>query len=318
MSRRYPDIEPFAHGMLDVGDGHLVHWESCGNPQGKPALVVHGGPGSGAGAFWRRFFDPERYRVVLFDQRGCGRSTPDAGDLRTDLSTNTTPHLLADMEQLRTHLGIERWLLLGASWGSALALGYAQRHPERVTEIVLFSVVTSTPAEHRWLTRDLGRIFPEQWERFRDAVPAAERDGNLPAAYARLLANPDEAVRDQAARAWCAWEDALVSNVPGAGSDPRWADPAFRLTFTRLVTHYWAHDGWFADGELMAGASRLAGIPGALIHGRLDLGGPVDIPWQLARAWPDATLQLIDDAGHGAGRGIGDAVVAALDRFATR
>src|SRR2546430_5846326 len=166
MSRLYPDIEPDAQGMLDVGGGHLVYWESCGNPLGKPALVLHGGPGSGAGAHWRRFFDPAVYRVVLFDQRGCGRSTPDAGDVRTDLSTNTMPHLLADIEKLRTHLQIDRWLLLGGSWGSALGLGYAQRHPERVTEIVLFSVVTSTPAEHRWLTRDLGRIFPEQWDGF--------------------------------------------------------------------------------------------------------------------------------------------------------
>jgi proline iminopeptidase len=315
MSRLYPDIEPFAHGLLDVGDGHLVYWESCGNPLGKPALVLHGGPGSGAGAFWRRFFDPNVYRVVLFDQRGCGRSTPDAGDVHTDLSTNTMPHLLADIEKLRTHLEIDRWLLLGGSWGSALGLGYAQRHPDRVTEIVLFSVVTSTPAEHRWLTRDLGRIFPEQWERFRDTVPEDERGGNLPAAFARLLADPDEAVRDRAARAWCAWEDALVSNLPGSRPDSRYEDPAFRMTFTRLVTHYWAHDGWFTDGELMAGAHRLAGVPGVLVHGRLDLGSPVDIPWQLSKLWPDARLELIDDAGHGAGHGIGDAVIDALDRF---
>src|SRR5256714_2279981 len=315
MSRLYPDIEPHAQGMLDVGDGHLVYWESCGDPFGKPALVLHGGPGSGAGAHWRRFFDPAMYRVVLFDQRGCGRSTPDAGDVRTDLSTNTMPHLLADIEKLRTHLQIDRWLLLGGSWGSALGLGYGQRHPERVTEIVLFSVVTSTPVEHRWLTRDLGRIFPEQWERFCDAVPAAERDGNLPAAYARLLADPEETVRDRAARAWCAWEDALLSNLPGSRPDPRYEDRTFRMTFTRLVTHYWAHDGWFADGELMAGARRLAGIPGVLVHGRLDLGSPVDIPWRLSKVWPEARLELIDEAGHGTGRGVGDVVVDALDRF---
>jgi proline iminopeptidase len=314
MSRLYPEIEPFAHGMLDVGDDQLVYWESCGNPLGKPALVLHGGPGSGAGPYWRRFFDPTAYRVVLFDQRGCGRSTPDAGDIRTDLSTNTTLHLLADIEKLREHLGIDRWLLFGGSWGSALGLGYAQRHPDRVTELVLFSVVTSTPAEHQWLTRDLRRIFPQEWERYRDAA-GAERDDNLPAAYVRLLANPDESVRDAAARAWCAWEDALVSNLPNSRPDPRYRDPVFRMTFARLVSHYWAHDGWFADGELMAGARRLAGSPGVLAHGRLDLGSPVDIPWQLAKLWPDATLKLVDGAGHGTGQGIGDVVIDALDRF---
>ncbi len=291
MSQLYPPIEPFAHGLLDVGDSQLIYWESCGNPLGKPALVLHGGPGSGAGPHWRQFFDPTKYRVVLFDQRGCGRSQPDAGEVGTDLSTNTTPHLLADIEKIRAHLQIDKWLVLGGSWGSALALGYAQMHPARVSELVLFSVVTSTAAEHHWLTRDLARIFPEQWERFRDAVPPADRTGNLPAAYARLLAHPDESVRAAAARAWCVWEDALVSNVPGSSPDPRYEDPRFRLTFARLVTHYWAHDGWFTPGELLAGAHRLAGIPGALIHGRLDLGSPADIAWQLAKLWPDATLE---------------------------
>ena len=194
----YPPIEPYDDGMLDVGDGNLVYWEVCGNANGKPALVVHGGPGSGCGTGTRRYFDPDRYRVVLFDQRGCGRSAPHASDLATDMSVNTTGHLLADMEQLREHLGIERWLLYGGSWGSTLLLAYAERHPERVSEIVIASVTTTRRSEIDWLYRGASRFFPEEWERFRDGVPEAERDGDLIAAYARLTDSPDAAVRDKA------------------------------------------------------------------------------------------------------------------------
>ncbi|MEV6369692.1 prolyl aminopeptidase [Micromonospora musae] len=312
----YPLVEPYAHGMLDVGDGQHLYWETCGNPQGVPAVVLHGGPGSGATPGWRRYFDPARYRVLLFDQRGCGRSRPDAADPHVDLSVNTTAHLIADIERLREHLDVDRWLVLGASWGSTLALAYAQRHPERVSAMVLFSVVTTSPGEVEWITREMGRIFPAEWARFRDGVPAADRDGDLADAYARLLADPDPAVRERAARDWCAWDDTHVRTVPGAGPDPRFEDPEFRMRSARLVTHYWRNAAFLPDGQLQRDAHRLAGVPGVLLHGRLDISSPPVIAWQLAQAWPDARLELVEAAGHGAGRGIGERVVAALDDFA--
>lgn len=318
MPGRYPEIEPYDHGLLDVGDGHRVYWETCGNPDGKPAVVLHGGPGSGCTPGHRRYFDPERYRVVLFDQRGCGRSTPLVDDPAVDLATNTTPHLLADIERLREHLDIERWMVLGGSWGSTLGLAYAETHPERVSELILFSVVTTTAREVEWVTRDVGRIFPEQWRRFRDGVPPDDRDGSLVDAYSRLLADPDPAVRSRAARAWCDWEDTHVSLAPDHHPDPRYDDPTFRLVFARLVTHYWRHAAWLEDGILLRRADRLAGIPGLLVNGRLDVSGPPDIAWQLTQKWPDAEVVLLGAAGHGAGPGLAETLVAATDRFATR
>lgn len=319
MPELYADsTEPYAHGMLAVGDGNLVHWETCGNPDGKPALVLHGGPGSGAGPAWRRLFDPEAYRVVLFDQRGCGRSTPDAADPKTSLAANTTQHLIADIELLRLHLGIEEWLVLGGSWGVTLALAYAEQHPAHVSELVLFSVTNTTRREVEWVTRDMGRIFPEEWARFRDAVPEGEREGSLVDAYARMLADPDPAVRERAAREWCRWEDVHVSTHPGHRPDPRFEDPRFRFRFARLVTHYWRHAAFLEDGALLRGAGKLAGIPGVLVHGRMDISGPPDVAWHLARVWPDAELVLIGDEGHGlAGSTSAGAVVAATDRFRT-
>ncbi|MEV0155600.1 prolyl aminopeptidase [Micromonospora sp. NPDC050686] len=314
----YPPIEPYAHGLLDVGDGHRVYWETCGNPEGRPALVVHGGPGSGATASWRRLFDPAAYRIVLFDQRGCGRSTPHAADPAVDLSTNTTAHLLADMERLRAHLGIRGWLLCGASWGSSLALAYAQRHPERVSALVLFSVVANTRREIDWVTRDMGRIFPAEWARFRAGVPAEQRDGDLSTAYARLVNHPDPQVRDRAARDWCDWEDVHVSLAGGYAPDPRFADPVFRAAFVRLVTHYFSNLGFLPDGELLRGAAQLAGIAGVLVQGRLDVSGPPDIAWRLTRDWPDARLVIVEGGGHGGGHGMTETVVAALDEFARR
>jgi proline iminopeptidase len=313
----YPHIEPHASGMLAVGDGHNVYWESCGNPNGKPAIVLHGGPGSGSSPGWRRYFDPDAYRVILFDQRGCGRSRPLASEPDADLSTNTTHHLIADIERLREHLGVERWLVFGASWGSTLGLAYAEYHPDRVTEVVLFSVVTTTPGEVEWVTRAMGRVFPEAWQRFRDGVPPEDRDGNLAAAYSRLLHHPDPAVRDSAARNWCAWEDTHVATVPDYEPDPRYEDPEFRMTFARLVTHYWRHAAWLEDGELLRNVGTLAGIPGVLIHGRLDISGPPDVPWHLVNAWPGCRLELVGGAGHG-GRQMVDAIVAATNAYTGR
>jgi proline iminopeptidase len=318
MSERYPVVDPYEHGMLDVGDAQRIYWEVCGNPDGKPAVGLHGGPGAPFGPGVRGYFDPDRYRLVLFDQRGCGRSTPSAGEPRVDLSVNTTHHLIRDIERLREHLGVERWLVFGGSWGSTLGLAYAQEHPRRVSEMVLVSIVASTHREVRWITRDMGRIFPAEWARFRDAVPPAIRDGNLAAAYGRLLHDPDPAVRDRAAWEWCLWEDTHVATVADHEPYLTRQDPAWRLTFARLVSHYWSNAAWLADGALLAGAHRLAGIPGVLVHGRMDISGPADIAWHLAGAWPDAELTIIEGAGHGGGHaGTEQTVLAALDRFAT-
>ncbi len=291
--------------MMATPDGHEIFWEVRGNPQGKPAVVLHGGPGSGCAPWWADFFDLDRYRVAMFDQRGCGRSRPHT------LINNTTQHLIADIERLREQLDIERWLVLGGSWGTCLGLAYAQAHPERVSELVLFLVGTGTRREVEWLTRDAGRFFPAEWARFRDGVPEAERDGRLVDAYARRLNDPDPAVHEKAARDWCAWEDTHA----GGGHDPRFDDPAFRLTFARLVTHYWRHACFLEDGQLLRNLDRLAGIPGVLIHGLNDLSSPPDVAWTIAQTWGE--LELVPGEGHGGGR-ISERVAAAIDRFARR
>ncbi|MDH6575046.1 prolyl aminopeptidase [Kitasatospora sp. MAP5-34] len=317
-----PLAEPYARGLLDVGDGNQIYWETHGNPDGKAVLSVHGGPGAGGrrsgGGRPRRggVFDPEVYRVVEFDQRGCGESRPHASDPAVGLEHNTTEHLIADMERLREHLGIERWLLYGGSWGSTLILAYAQRHPERVSEIVVISVFTARPEETDWLYHGVGRLLPGPWEAFRDALPAADRNGNLVAAYDRLLNSPDEAVRFKAARDWCTWEDAVIAHEalgnPGSYSDR--PDDAL-LAFVRICAHYFANNAWLEDGQLLRDAHRLAGIPGVLIHGRLDLGCPLKAPWELAKAWPDAELKVIDDSGHTGSPAMRQATLEALARF---
>jgi proline iminopeptidase len=313
----YPATEPHERGLLDVGDGNLVYWEARGNPAGKPALVVHGGPGSSCEGSTGRSFDPKRYRILLFDQRGCGRSTPHASLPSTDMSVNTTEHLLADMERLREHVAIEGWLLHGGSWGSTLILAYAERHPERVSAIVIPSVTTSRRSEIDWLYRGVGRFFPEEWERFRHGVPEAERDGDLLAAYARLMEHPDADVRAKAASDWLAWEDAVISQEPH-GTPNMYSDrpPAAQLAFVRICAHYFSHAAWLEEGVLLREAHRLAGIPGVLIHGRLDLGSPLTTAWELARAWPDATLHVVDDSGHTGSETMSREIRAALDRFA--
>jgi proline iminopeptidase len=311
----YPPIEPYEHGMLDVGDGNEVYWEACGNPDGKAALFVHGGPGWGAQPDRRRCFDPDRYRAILFDQRGCGRSTPHASDPAASMSHNTTEHLLADMERLRECLGIERWLLYGGSWGSTLLLAYAERHPHRVSQIVIAGVTTSRHAEIDWLYRGAGRFLPEQWARFRAGVPA--EDGDLPAAYAALMEHQDAGVRRRAAAAWCAWEDALTSlepdGPPGAFGS---RTPGDQLAIVRICAHYFAHRAWLEDGVLLRDAGRLAGIPGVLIHGRFDLSSPLDTAWELAQAWPSAELAVIGDSGHAGSDTMRLRIRSALDTFA--
>ena len=300
--------------MLDVGDGNLVYWEVCGNPHGKPAVVLHGGPGSGCTPGVRRYFDPSAYRIVLFDQRGCGRSTPHASDPRTDLSTNTTEHLLADMERLRQHLDIHRWLLFGGSWGCVLGLAYAERHPQLVSELVVTGVATGRRLETDLITRGLGQLFPTPWAKFQGAVPEDARNGDLADAYSRLLNDADPAVRAKAAQDWCGWEMAI--EPPSPQPNPRYARPEFRMAFARIVTHYWRRGSWLEEGILLREAGRLAGIPGAIVQGSLDLGNLLGTPWELAHAWPDGELELIDDAGHNYGDpGIREALVSATDRF---
>jgi proline iminopeptidase len=279
-------------------------------------VVLHGGPGSGCAQWWTRFFDLTQYRVMLFDQRGCGRSLPNAGRDISALAANTTQHLMADIELLREQMGVARWLVLGGSWGSTLALAYAEKHPDVVSELVLFAVVTTTPCEVQWVTRDVGRFFPAEWQRFRDGVPANARDGGLAEAYNDLLLDPDPAVHEKAAQEWCAWEDRHVSTQAGASSDPRYEDPSFRLCFARLVTHYWRHAAWLEADALLLGASRLAGIPGALVHGALDVSSPLDIPWRLAQVWKDSQLVVLEDEGHRAGESMRETIAAATRRYA--
>jgi proline iminopeptidase len=314
----YPEIEPYEHGMLEAGDGNLVYWEASGNAGGKPALVLHGGPGSGCTPWHRRLFDPDAYRVVLFDQRNCGRSRPHASEPDIDLTKNTTAHLIEDIELLREALAVEKWLVLGGSWGSVLALAYSEQCPERVTEMVLFGVATGRRVEHDWLFRGgLAAFFPEQWERLRAALPAEARDGDIVEAYNRLLFDDDPEVQRQAAYEWCLWESATPAWPPTQGLARRFTDPGFALAFARLVTHYVRHDAWIEDGSLLRDAGRLAGIPGVLVNGRFDFQGPIGNAWELKRAWPDAELVIVDDAGHAADNaGITSELVRATDRFA--
>ena len=314
MTERYPAVEPYDSGTLEVGDGHTLYYEEVGNPVGIPAVYLHGGPGSGCTPGARRNFDPDTYRAVLFDQRGCGRSRPLASSLDADLKTNTTDHLIADIKRLREHLGVERWLVVGISWGVTLALVYAERYPERVSGLVLGAITSGSRRETEWLTRDMGRIFPREWERFISFVPEAERSGDLTAAYARLLKSSDPQVRERAALEWCRWEDVHVSLTPNWEPSPRFENPQFRLGFARLVTHYWSHGCFLADGELLSGAYRLAGIPAVLIHGRWDVSGPLDTAWSLHHAWPGSRLVVLEGAGHG-GVGFPEAMTAALNGF---
>jgi proline iminopeptidase len=309
---RYPEIEPYASGMLDVGDENLLYWETCGNPEGQPALVLHGGPGSGCTPGMRRYFDPAAYRIVLFDQRNCGRSRPHASDPAVSLAANTTQHLMADIELLRAHLGVDRWLVFGGSWGCVLALAYAQQHTALVTGLVLTGTATGRQAEVDLLTRGLGGLFPAAWARFRAGVPPADRDGSLAAAYRSLLADPDPAIRAQAASDWCEWEEAMLPTSP---HNPRYDDPAFRLCFARLVTHYWSNDHFLDDGVLLAQAGRLGPVPGLIVQGSLDLINLIGTPWLLAAAWPGSDLVLVDDAGHGGSDALYSAIVAVTDEF---
>lgn len=312
-----PPIEPYGSGHLDVGDGHSVYWEVVGAPGGLPAVWLHGGPGAPPSPGVRRVFGSRPYRAVIFDQRGCGRSRPLASDLDADLSTNTTEHLVADIERLRTHLGIDQWVVVGGSWGVTLGLVYAQRHPSRVLGMVLGAVTSGRWRETQWITRDMGRVFPRQWDRFVEMVPDAERGGDLAAAYARLLAHPDQEVRERAAQRWCEWEDTHMSLAPGYKPHLITKELSWQTVFARLVTHYWGHGCFLADSEVMANMPRIAHIPAILVHGLYDVSGPLDTAWGLHKAWPASQLVVVDDAGHFGGS-MGAQFNAAIEAMADR
>lgn len=306
--------------MLEVSDGNLLYWEKCGNPRGKPAIVLHGGPGSGCSNWHRRLFDPSAYCLVLFDQRGCGRSVPHASTPDADLTSNNLPNLVTDIERLRQYLAVDGWLVFGGSWGSTLALAYAERNPKRVTEIILCGVTTGRRKEFDWLFRGgVAVLFPEEWERLRAAVPAAERDDDIVEAYHRLLHDPDARVREQAAVAWCTWESATPAWPPTHGLSPRFTDPAFAMAYARLVTHYVRHDAWLEDGCLLRDAGSLADIPGVMVNGRFDLQAPIGWAWGLRGVWGRAELVIVDQAGHDASNAaITRELIRATDQFAMR
>ncbi len=309
---------PAAHdqGMLEVGQGNAIAWESCGNPHGKPAILLHGGPGSGRNRRAACFFDPAVWRIVLFDQRQCGASTPHAGDIATDLASNTTAHLLDDLDALRTHLGIGRCLIFGHSWGCTLGLAHAQRHPDAVAALLLVGVTTTRRCEIDWLYRGIAPMVPAAWFAFRQGVPEAQRDGDMVAAYHALLADPDPAVREKAARDWHAWEASATADAD-AKAPAAWSDPVFRMCRARIVTHYFHNNGFLEDGVLLANAHRLAGVPGIMVQGRMDLEAPLMTAWELDRAWPDGELVMVQGAGHGTGDpGMAEAILAAAARLA--
>ncbi|WP_435278267.1 prolyl aminopeptidase [Rhodococcus yananensis] len=315
----YPPIEPYATGELAVGDGQHLYWETSGNPDGTPVVFLHGGPGGGTAPLHRRFFDPTAYRIVLFDQRGCGRSRPHVAD-GADLSVNTTDRLVADIERLRTHLGVERWQVFGGSWGSTLALAYAQRHRDRVTALVLRGIFLLRRSEIDWYYNGgAAAIYPDLWEGFRAPLAGAAPDEHPVDTYHRLLHSPDPEVALRAAIAWSTWEGATSSLLPHPERVAESAEPRFALAFARIENHYFHHRGFLDDGQLLRDAHLLNGIPGVIVQGRYDVVCPATSAWELHRAWPDSTLHIVDDAGHAANEpGITHRLVEATDRFRGR
>ena len=292
----YPELDVYDSGMLGVDARHQVYYEQCGNPDGKPVVILHGGPGAGCSAKMRRFHDPKAYRIVLFDQRGSGRSTPHA-----DLVDNTTWDLVADIEALREHLGISRWQVFGGSWGSTLALAYAQAHPSRATELVLRGIFMLRRWELEWFYQEgASRLYPEAWDQYLQAIPEVER-ADLISAYHRRLTSHSEATRLAAARAWSVWEASTSLLLPDEAFIDGHKDAHFALSFARIESHYFVHGGFFdVEDQLLRDAHRLHGIPGVIVHGRYDVVCPVQNAWDLHKAWPESRLQISPRAGHSA------------------
>ncbi|WP_448116950.1 prolyl aminopeptidase [Mesorhizobium amorphae] len=308
----YPEIEPFATGMLDVGDGHMVYWERIGTRGAKPAVFLHGGPGGTISPNHRRLFDPKLYDVILFDQRGCGKSTPNAS-----LEANTTWHLVADIERLREMAGFDKWLVFGGSWGSTLSLAYAEMHPERVSELVVRGIYTLTRAELEWYYQfGVSEMFPDKWERFLAPIPQDER-GDMMAAYRKRLVGSDREKQIEAAKAWSIWEGETITLLPEPSTSDPFAQDDYAVAFARIENHFFVHNGWLEEGQLLRDAHRLKDIPGTIIHGRYDMPCPAKYAWLLHKAWPTADFHLIEGAGHAYSEpGILDSLIRATDRYA--
>ncbi|MBS1000923.1 prolyl aminopeptidase [Acetobacter persici] len=308
----WPAIDPYAHGYLDTGEGHEIYWEECGNPHGIPVVFLHGGPGGGCSPAQRRLFDPSRYRIVLFDQRGCGRSRPHAS-----LENNTTWHLVADIERLRVFFGIDKWAVFGGSWGSTLALAYAQTHPTRVTALMLRGIFTLRKAELLWYYQEgASWLFPDKWEDFQAPIPQAER-GDMMAAYRKRLVSEDVTVRQEAALAWSLWEGRTLTLLPAPDIETQHEEADYALAFSRIENHYFVHGGWLEEGQLIRDVDRIRHIPTVIVQGRYDMATPVRTAWDLHRAWPEAEFRLINAAGHALFEpGILSALLEATDRFA--
>jgi len=312
MMSLYPPLEPYRTHTVPVDNGHSLYVEECGNPDGLPAVFVHGGPGAGCEPYHRRLFDPQRYRIVLFDQRGCGRSAPHAG-----LQGNTTQALVADMETIRLQLGIERWLVFGGSWGSTLGLVYAETFPERVLALVLRGIFLCRPRDIHWFYQEgASFLLPDYWQDFLDPVPVQERN-NIVSAYYRLLTGENELAMMSAAKAWSLWEGRASTLLPKAAVVDHFADPSTALSLARIECHYFMHDSFLDENQILAKAGSLADIPGVIVHGRYDVVCPLEQAWALHAAWPGAQLEVIADAGHSATEpGIVDALVRATDDYA--
>ena len=296
MRNLYPEIEPFDSGFLDVDARHRMYYEQCGNPQGKPVVILHGGPGAGCGAKIRRFHDPRAYRIILLDQRGAGRSTPHA-----DLVDNTTWTLVADIEKLREHLGVDRWQVFGGSWGSTLALAYAEKHPERVSEIVMRGIFLLRRWELEWFYQEgCSRLFPDAWEKYLEPIPEVER-GDIISAYHRRLTSDNESVRLEAAQAWSIWEASTSFMLQDEDFINSHNDAHFALSFARIENHYFVNGGFFeVEGQLLRDAHKLKGIPGVIVHGRYDVVCPIANAWDLHKVWPEAKLMISPTSGHSA------------------
>ena len=308
----YPEIEPFDSGHLDVGDGHKIYWERSGTKGARPAVFLHGGPGGTISPVHRRLFDPELYDVILFDQRGCGKSMPHAS-----LENNTTWHLVADIERLREMIGADKWLVFGGSWGSTLALAYAETHSDRVSEIVLRGIYTLTRPELEWYYQfGVSQMFPDKWERFVAPIPEDERH-DMMAAYYRRLTGDDRAEQIRCAKAWSMWEGETITLLPEPSTSDVFGEEDYAIAFARLETHYFVHGGWLEDDQLIRDVHKLHAIPGTIVHGRYDMPCPAHFAWRLHKAWPQADFRLVEGAGHAFSEpGILDQLIRATDRYA--
>ncbi|UVC10592.1 prolyl aminopeptidase [Rhizobium sp. TH2] len=308
----YPEIEAYETGFLDTGDGHQVYYERSGTKGAKPAVFLHGGPGGGFSAKHRQLFDPKLYDVMLFDQRGCGKSTPNAS-----LDNNTTWDLVADIEKLREKMGVDKWLVFGGSWGSTLALAYAEKHPDHVSELVVRGIYTLTKGELDWYYQfGVSEMFPDKWERFLAPIPESERH-DMMGAYRKRLVGTDRDKQVEAARAWSLWEGETITLLPEPETSDKFGEDDFAIAFARIENHYFVHAGWMDEGQLLRDAHKLQDIPGTIVHGRYDMPCPARYAWALHKAWPKADFRLIEGAGHAYSEpGILDALIEATDKYA--